>query len=237
MVAFETLLLGIVTGLGTVRLMVAPPVATVEVRLDASVVAVLAAAPWQADCDFGANPMPHELTAVGRDAAGREVARASQWVNMGRERARLAAILERDPTTHRPGTIRLAWDALEITRPPTVQATLDGAALAVGDPHAIALPAVELAQPHLVDVEVSFSPTVRERANLAFGGDIVDQAESELTAVAVTLPEKRGERGRRDLDGAFSDRGEPLEPVAIEEGPAEVAIVVDRGCGSRSPRA
>ena len=89
MVAFETLLLGIVTGIWPVRLMVAPPVATVELRLDAAAVGVMHGPPWAMACDVGTGPMPHELTAIGRDASGREVARATQWANLGRERARV----------------------------------------------------------------------------------------------------------------------------------------------------
>ncbi|HVN74829.1 MAG TPA: hypothetical protein VMT19_00830 [Thermoanaerobaculaceae bacterium] len=228
MVAFETLLLGIVTGLGTVRLMVAPPVATVEVRLDSATVAVLTSAPWQMDCDFGPNPMPHELTAIGRDPVGHEVSRATQWVNVGHDRARISAIIERDPATRQPIALRLAWDTIEMVQPQAVIAMLDGTPLAVADVHRIPLPKVGLTWPHLVSVEAFFPPQLRERADLAFGGDVVERAESELTAVAVTLPPGVKRLDLRDVRGLFSIGGQPLTPIAVDEGHAEVAVVVDR---------
>src|SRR5512142_1008214 len=139
MVAFETLLLGIVTGIWPVRLMVAPPVATVELRLDAATVGVLQGPPWAMMCDLGAGPMPHELTAIGRDASGREVARVTQWANLGRDRVRVSALLERDAATSRPAAVRLAWETSDLVQPQLVTATLDGTPLAVTDPHRVSL--------------------------------------------------------------------------------------------------
>ena len=228
MVAFETLLLGIITGLGPVRLMVAPPVASVELRLDTAAVGVLHGPPWAMECDFGTGPMPHELTAVGRDAAGREVARATQWVNLGRERVKLSAILERDAATRRPSAVHLEWETIEMVQPQAVTATLDGAPLAVTDGHRIALPKVELTQPHLVSVEVFFSPQLRDRADIAFGGDVIDQTESDLTAVAVALAPSQDSLALRDVQGLFSARGRALTPIGVDEGHAEVALVVDQ---------
>ncbi len=240
MVAFETLLLGIITGAGPVRVMVAPPVTVVELRLDGATVGVLHAPPWALECDFGPGPMPHELTAVGRDAAGREVARASQWLNVGRERARVSALLERDPATRQPTAVRLAWETVDPVLPLAVTATLDDAALAVTDPHRIVLPTVTLERPHLLSVEVVFSPQVRDRADLAFGGDVVDRTESELTAVAVIVPARHATLGLDDVQGIVSADGRPATPVGVDEGRAEVALVVDRRVGAalkRDPKA
>jgi len=232
MVAFETLLLGIVIGIWPIRLMVAPPVATVELRLDAATVGVLQGPPWAMECDFGPGPMPHELTAIGRDASGREVTRATQWANLGGERAKLSALLERDVTTRQPAAVRLAWETAEMVQPQTVTATLDGTALAVADPHRIPLPKVKLDQPHVVSVEAVFSPQMRDRADLAFGGDVVDRAESELTAVAVVLPPNRKSLELSDVQGVFSEGGRPLTPIGVDEGHAEVAIVADIGAAA-----
>jgi len=229
MVAFETLLLGIVTGVWPVRLMVAPPVATVELRLDSAIVGVLRGPPWAMECDLGAGPMPHELTAIGRDASGREVARATQWANLGRDRVRVSALFERDVKTRRPAAVRLAWETVDMVQPQAVTATLEGTPLAVADPHRIALPTVTDDQPHVVSVEVTFSPELRDRADLAFGGDVIDRAESELTAVIVTVPPKRKMLELRDVQGVFSDGGAPLTPIAVDEGHAEVALVAETG--------
>jgi len=240
MVAFETLLLGIVTGIWPVRLMVAPPVATVELRLDSAVVGVMHGPPWALECDLGTGPMPHELTAIGRDASGREVARARQWANLGRDRARVSALLEREPGTNRPAALRLAWETAEAVQPQSVTATIDGTPLTVADPRRIPLPKVDDDQPHVVSAEVVFSPRMRERADLAFGGDVVDRVESELTAVAVTVPSTRAALGLRDVQGVFSEGGAPLTPVGVDEGHAEVALVVDlsaRAVIAANPRA
>ncbi len=232
MVAFETLLLGIITGLVPVRLMVAPPVAAVELRLDAVPVGVVHEPPWAIECDLGSDPMPHELTAIGLDAAGLEVARATQWVNIGRDRVRLSAILERSPAGREPAAVLLAWETAKLGQVPTVTATLDGAPLAVADPHRIALPNVGLAQPHLVSVEAAFSPRLRGRADLAFGGGVIDRAESELTAVPVTLPANQRSLELREVTGLFSAGGRPLTPIGVDTGPLEVALVVDESAGA-----
>lgn len=232
MVAFETLLLGIVIGIWPIRLMVAPPVATVELRLDAATVGVLHGPPWAMAFDFGPGPMPHEFTAIGRDASGREVARATQWANLGGERAKLSALLERDVTTHQPAAVRLAWETAEMVQPQTVTLTLDGAALTVTDPHRIPLQKVDLDQPHVVSVEAVFSPQMRDRADLAFGGDVADRAESELTAVAVVLPPNRKSLELFDAQGVFSEGGRPLRAIGLDEGHAEVAIVADIGAAA-----
>src|SRR4030042_1751403 len=124
MIAFETLLLGIIFGRVPIRVMVAPPVTTVEFRLDGASIGTLVGPPWVIEHDFGRSPLP-------------------------------------------PG------------------ATLAGAPLPVTDPSRIAVPNVDLAQPHLLSVEVAFPHNLQARTDLAFGGDIIDTAARELTAVAV----------------------------------------------------
>ena len=232
MIAFETLLLGIVSGIWPIRLMVTPPVVTVELRLDAAVVGVMHSPPWAMECNLGSGPMPHELTAIGRDASGREVARATQWANLGRDRLRLSALLERDAATRRPAAVRLAWETADMVQPQAVTATLDGTPLEVVDPHRIGLPKVDSDRPHVVSAEVVLSPQLRDRADLAFGGDVVDRAESELTAVAVTVPSKRTRLELRDAQGLFSEGGRPMTPIGVDEGHAEVAVVADAGAAA-----
>jgi len=228
MVAFETLLLGLVIGHVRIRLMVTAPAASVELRLDGAIVGTLRAPPWELDCDLGRDPLPHELSAVGRDASGRVAARATQWVNLGDDRLKLSTILERDPTSARPVAVRVTWDTLEQVRPRVDAATLDGAPLPLTDPRRIPLPRVDLAQPHIVSVEASASPTVHDRADLAFGGDVVDSADSELTAVAVSLPPKQDTLSVHEVQDLFSAGGSGLNPIAVDTGRAEVALVVDQ---------
>jgi hypothetical protein len=229
MVAFETLLLGIIFGRVPIRVMVAPPVTTVEVRLDGTSIGTLAGSPWVIEHDFGRGPMPHMLTAIGFDASGHEVGRATQPVNFGQQRAAVSALLERDLMTRQPVASTVAWNEATGDKPLSASATLDGAPLPVTDPGRIALPNVDLAQPHLLSVEVTFPNNLQARTDLTFGGDIIDTAESELTAVAVALPPHQKSLETRDLQGVFSVDGLRLQPVALEKSRAEVALVMDRG--------
>jgi hypothetical protein len=229
MIAFETLLLGIIFGRVPIALMVAPPVTAVEVRLDGTAIATLRGPPWVLEHDLGGSLLPHVLTAIGFDASGHEVGRAAKWLNLGRERAAVSALLERDPATRQPVAATLAWDEATGDKPLSARATLDGALLPVTDPGRITLPNVDLAQPHLLSVEVAFPKDVKARTDLAFGGDIIDTAESELTAVAVALPPDQRSLETRDLQGVFSVDGFPMQPVAVEESRAEVVVVMDRG--------
>lgn len=229
MIAFETLLLGIIFGRVPITVMVAPRVTTVEFRLDGTPIGTLAGPPWVIEHDFGRSPMPHELTVIGTDATGREVGRATQWVNFGRQRAAVSALLERDPMTRQPVAATVAWNVVTADKPLSARATLDGALLPVTDPSRIVLPNVDSAQPHLLSVEVTFPDGFQARTDIAFGGDIVDTAESELTAVAVALPPNQRSLEARDLQGVFSVDGLPMQPVAVEKGRAEVVLVMDRG--------
>ncbi len=229
MVAFETLLLGIIFGQVPIRLMVAPPVVRVELRLDGAVIRTLGGPPWAADHDFGTSPLPHDLTAIGFDAAGREVGRVTRWVNLGRERASVSVLLERDSATRKPVAAAVSWNVVTAEMPLAARVTLDGAPLPVLDPRRVMLPATDPAQPHVLSVEVAFPDQVQARTDVAFGGDIVETTESELTAIAVVLPPGNEGPEARDLPAVFSVDGVPEGPVAVEMGRAEVALVMDRG--------
>ncbi len=93
MLTFVTLLLGLTTGLRPIELAVGAGIAAVELRLDGRAFATLTAAPWKATADFGAEPEPHEILAIGRNAAGAEVARTRQIVNMPRPPAEATLVL------------------------------------------------------------------------------------------------------------------------------------------------
>ncbi len=225
-IAFETLLLGLVIGHAPIRLMVSPPVATVELRLDGMAIGLLHGPPWELECDFGTSLMPHQLTAVGFDAAGKEVGRAQRAVNLGRKRTDVSLLPESDGKL-RPAAVRVAWNATAVdTTSPVVTASLDGSPMRVKDAHRIALPALDLRKPHLVSVEVSFSETLRDRADVVLGGDVAETAASELTATAVMCPQEREPLDLGQMRGVFKTNATELEPVAVDYGRAEVAVVL-----------
>ena len=226
MVAFETLLLGLVMRVQPVRLMVAPPVISVVLRLDGATVAGLRRPPWAAAVDLGARPRPHLLEAVGFDAEGREVSRASQWVNMPRAASEARLLLERDPGSGVPTGARVTWEDVQAYDPVEVRATLDGAPLPVLDGGArVSLPAVDPAQIHVLTVEVEFPEQRLARTDVAFGGDLAGEVQTELTAVPLSRDDPRAVPTVAALAGRFSVAGRPVRVVAVEEPVAEVGVV------------
>jgi hypothetical protein len=160
MVAFQTLLLGIILGRVPIRVMVTPPVATAVIRLDGAAIGMLTGPPWALDYDFGTSPLPHELIAVGLDAAGHPVGKAVQWVNLGHQDAEVSVVLERGPATGRPDRGRIAWNSVIANQPSAVSATLDGVPLTVSGLHLVPLPETDHTTTHLLSVEVRFSDTL-----------------------------------------------------------------------------
>lgn len=84
MLAFLTLLLGIVSGLREVVLTVPENARSVEIFLDGERVGLLRSPPWELKVDFGPLPAPHHLDAVARDGRDTEIGRVRQLVNLPR---------------------------------------------------------------------------------------------------------------------------------------------------------
>jgi hypothetical protein len=93
MVTFLTLLLGLVIGERQIELAVDDRVASVEVRLDRTLVGMVDGPPWSITCNLGEKLAPHPLEAVARDGEGREIDRAVQRVNLPREPAEVSLAL------------------------------------------------------------------------------------------------------------------------------------------------
>jgi hypothetical protein len=248
MVAFETLLLGLVMRVQAVSVMVAPPVTAVVLRVDGAAVAGLRRPPWEAAVDFGARPRPHFLEAIGFDAEGREVSRASQWVNMPRAESEARLLLERDPGSGLPTAARVTWADVQAADPVEVRASLDGTPLPVLDGGArVILPPVDPANIHLLTVEVEFPEQRLARTDVALGGDLAGEVQTELTAVPLTRDDPRTLPTAASLAGRFSVNGRPVRVVAVEEPIAEVVVVATvsamrhfpgglAAAGSRQPR-
>ena len=231
MIAFETLFLGLVVGLQPVGVVVGPQVAAVELRLDGAAVVTLRAAPWQAPCDFGADPHPHVLDAIARDRSGTELGRARQWVNLPRPDAEAHLLLERDDRGRATGA-RLTWEHLEAPEPERIRITLDGVALRVDDPHRFTLPAHDPSRTHLLSVELTFPEHMTARADVVFGGDVGANAEAELTAVPIVLGEGTVPPTREAMQGWFAVAGRQVGVVAVEEPGLDVVMVEDQGAAS-----
>ncbi|MCP4657695.1 MAG: hypothetical protein GY856_19995 [bacterium] len=227
MIAFVTLFLGLVLGVQEVALEVGDEVAAVEIRLNGDEVATLTGAPWTLRADFGDELVPQELVAIARDAGGEVIGRARQWINLPRRPADVRVVLAGADAGSR--VARLSWESLAGAEPLAVRVTLDGLAVPVDDPRAVALPDHDPAQLHFLRAELEFAGGVTSAAEMVFGGTYVDQVSTELTAVPVVGPAgKLFKRGK--LAGLLVEDGEALEVVGIEEGPALVLVVPDRHC-------
>jgi hypothetical protein len=225
-ITFVSLFLGLVSGPQIVEIAVAERVATVELRLDGKVVAVLSGKPWKAEVDFGPDLRTHELVAVARDGVGAQVGRARQQINVPRPAAEAEILLE---GWHggRPRTARLIWTSRQFLEPESIRVALDGRDLEVEDPGRIELPPVDPQSMHFITAELTFAANQRSTAQSIFGGRYGEKAESELTAVPVLLKRRRLEQPEESSGWLRRPSGEPLRVVAIEDDPAQLFIVRD----------
>jgi hypothetical protein len=226
-ITFLTLFLGLTTGAHAVELAAPPAVARMELFLDGVAVAAPAAPPWKFSVDFGQEPEPHRLVAVGYDAAGVEVARAATTVNLRPRVADLEVVVEAGPGG---GPVaRLAWSSAGGAAPERLTAWLDGAPLRVGDDfRSFPLPAVDLQAVHYLTVELAFAGGAVARAERVFGGAVGREISTENTAVAVEVESKRGLRAVESARGLFLVGGRPAEVLALEHGAIDLVAVRER---------
>lgn len=223
-IAFVSLYLGLLTGTQPVELTASSAVASVELRLDGRSVAVMTSPPWRTRIDFGTELRPRRLSAIAKDASGRELGRVEQVVNGVRPAAEASIVLER--SADRVTAARLAWQSVAEARPRSVHATLDGRPLAVEDPARIAIPPLADDRFHLLVVDLVFSDQQRVQVTAGFGGAFADSAETELTALPVIAAQRRLDAERLASDTVRrADR--PVTILSIEKGPADVVFVRD----------
>src|SRR5437763_7337658 len=134
---------------------VSGPIKTVRMMLGTSEVAVLTQPPWRATVDMGRELVPRELTAIGFDAEGREIARATQVLNLPRPIAEFDIVLEQS-AGQAPTGLTLRWRHLMNVAPNKATATLDGKALTLDRTLHARLPKLDLEVPHVVGAELRF---------------------------------------------------------------------------------
>lgn len=224
MIAFVTLLLGLITGVYPIEVTVSGPVAAVEFTLDGAPAGRVEEAPWVARVDLGRDLRPRELVARALDAEGREIARASQWLNLPRPPAEVSIVLE-PGEDGAPKAAVLTWHNVSGVKPASVQLTLDDEPLVVDANGRAELPSRDLKALHVLTAELWFPPGLTARKDVVYGGEYGSEISTELTAVPVsvsagaTLPEPGG------LDGWFAASGHPVSVAAVEDGPGKVVLV------------
>lgn len=224
-IAFTSLFLGLVMGVHPVGVALEGPAATVSIELDGRRVGRVEKSPWSLDVDLGRELAPHELIARALDPAGREVARARQWLNVPRPPAEATLLLEHD-SEGRAIAARLTWQSLLGTTPQRIRVTFDGKPLDVRDPSRIELPGYTTDSTHMISAEVEFSPAVTSRAGLVLGAGSESEVTSELTGIPVRL-RKDAMPPPEQLRGWFRKGDEPLRVAAVEKGSVLLLVVRD----------
>jgi hypothetical protein len=224
MIAFATLLLGLITGVYPIEVTVGGAVTAVEITLDGVPAGRLEGPPWVARVDLGADIRPRELTARGLDAEGHEVARVTQWLNLPRPPAEVELVLE-NAADGSPKAAVLTWQSVSGVKPVSIGLTLDGRPLMVDGQGRAALPASDLKVLHVLTAELWFPPGLLARKDVVFGGEYGSEVSAELTAVPVRVHPGASLPPPERLEGWFASGGQPLPVAAVEDGPGKVVLV------------
>jgi hypothetical protein len=224
MIAFVTLLLGLISGVYPIEVKVGGGVTAVEYRLDGVLVERRYGPPWVSRVDLGNGLRPRVLSVHAFGADGLEIAHASQWLNLPRPSAEVEVVLEKDPKGV-PKAAQLTWQSVNGVKPAVVSLTLDGEPLKVDRDGRAALPAVDLKILHVLTAELWFPPGVPARRDVAFGGEYGSDVATELTAVPVRLRSDAELPVPAGLREWFTAAGQPASPVAVENGPGKVIVV------------
>jgi hypothetical protein len=205
-----------------VELQVAPGVHIVRIMLEGRPVAVLDEPPWRATIDFGSSIVPAELVAIGFDARGDEIARATQLINVPRPVAEFNISLQND-ADRVPRTAQFKWEHLVAAKALSATLMIDGKPVPLDKSGSARLPRLDMKRPHLITGEMRFEDGFVTRRELVVGGEVSDTAESEMTPIGVrqtgAIP--------ANLSDCFTSGGAPIRVGAVEKLPALVLFVLD----------
>jgi hypothetical protein len=181
--------------------------------------------PWVFDCDFGRDPLPHELVALARDESGEVVTTARQLVNLPRSRSEVRLVLLGPPGAP-PTAARLIIGSPLFVEPVIIEVELDGKALNTDDSGNIPLPQTDPSDHHLLTASVEFSDGSSAHTALSFTGGYSGVTSTELTAVPITMDERRSPTVE-GLQSTFRVRGRPVPVSTIEQPGGRVLMVRD----------
>ena len=225
---FLTLFLGLTSGKATVSLQADASIATIRLELDGRVVATMNHAPWSAEVDFGPELVPQRLIAAGYDSSGKEIARASQDVNLPRDVAEVQIMVKSEKG--RPSRAMLVASSRKHAEPAEAQLSLDGKALSIGADFSAALPTADWSRPHVLTAQMTFRDGETARGETIVSGGVGQTVTSDLTPVLVTKS-RRGDL--KSLDGCFTVDGADIRGNSVEQGNPLVIIV--KNPGAKSP--
>ena len=227
MIVFLTLYLGLVSGPQPLELRADPAVKSIEIVVDGATVWTMSAPPWRLELNFGAALLPHEIVAVGFDAKGHEVARATQFANLPRRNAESDVVLTPDakgtPLRAALVTRHIAHEKLR-----SASMKLDDKALALDKELTAKLPPIDMLRPHVLTAEARFADGAVARREVVFGGQYAESAQAQLTPLVVT----RTAGGDAPAEGCFTANGAALNVRSVELSTADVMLVRDPGAQS-----
>jgi hypothetical protein len=150
-----------------------------------------------------------------------------QFVNLPRARAEVDIVFE-GGTREAPTSLRVITESAERLEPLAVFVTFDGLLLREAGDGRFELPAYDPRQTHIVSAEGHFPEGVTARRDITFSGAYGGRVATELTAVSVTVDERR-ELTAGELQGLISTHGEVLAVAAVERQGARIYMVRDQG--------
>ena len=215
-IVFVTLFLGIVAGPVPIDLQVSGPVKSIRLLIGNEEVGRIAAPPWHAEIDMGTDLTPRELTAVGFDADGKEIARAAQILNLPRPMAEFEIVVDGDVATLHPRH-------LMNLKPMRASILVDGKPVAV-DKLSAKLPKFNADSTHVIDAEVTFADGFTARRELVLQGTKSYAIGTQLTPVLVR---ETAEQHPASWDACLSQPGggDAVRTTTVET-PEAVVIVV-----------
>ncbi|HVE69920.1 MAG TPA: hypothetical protein VNI54_01025 [Thermoanaerobaculia bacterium] len=215
---FVTRLLGLMSGPRTIDAQVDPAVHSVELVLDGKHAQTLRRAPWRTTIDFGPELAPHALTAIGRDAEGRELARDTQFINVPRPQAEIGVMF-------RKGRAEITWQHIGGAMPKKMQVKLGSKVLASTLTRSVKLPELSPDALNVLSVDLEFEDGSTARRDVVFGG-FAEEVPAELTA---TIVRERG-GGEKDRANCFRAGDRNVAASAVETG--DIALLVVRNGAS-----
>ena len=232
-IVFLTAFLGIVAGVHPVNLEVSGPIKTVRMMLGEREVAVLTQPPWRATIEMGRTLVPRELTAIGFDAQGKEIARTTQILNLPRPVAEFDILLEQN-AGQAPAGLTLRWSHLVGSRPTKAKVALDGKPLALDRKLHARLPKLDLETPHVISAELRFDDGFVTRRELVIESVRSDTVGTQLTPIMVR---ETAAQHPASWDGCLvGPSGRAVRTAAMETPRAVVIVVRDPNHDFRLPR-
>src|SRR5262249_37571299 len=185
-------------------------------------VAVLTQPPWRATVDLGAELTPRQPAAIGLDAHGNEIARATQILNLPRPIAEVDIAVEHSGR-ETPTRLTLRWRHLMGIRPDRAKTTLDDKPLLLDRNLHATLPKLDLATPHVIAAEIRFGDGFVARRELVIEATLSDSVGTQLTPIPVR---ETATRHPSSWDGCLvRPDGTPVRTAAVETPRAVVTVV------------